>query len=111
MKDTKTRKAQACVARNRLGKIWKSSLRRKIKVRLFLATIESAFLCGTETWTLTKNTEKLTNGVFARMLRIALNLLRDHISSKDLYGHLIPKAQGHPMTVFCEVSVQRSKIA
>ena len=53
--------------------------------------------------------EKQTDGAFARMLRIALNLLRDHISSKDLYGHLIPKAQGHPMTVFCKISIRRSK--
>ena len=35
---------------------------------------------------------KLMVPLLGRMLRIALNLLRDHISRKDLYGHLIPKA-------------------
>ena len=66
MEDTKTRKAQAWVACNKLGIIWKSSLCRKFKVRLFVATIESVFLCGIETWTLTKNTKKQTDGAFAR---------------------------------------------
>ena len=66
MEDTKTRKAQAWVACNKLGKIWKSSLCRKFKVRLFVATIESVFLCGIETWTLTKNTKNQTDGAFAR---------------------------------------------
>ena len=50
--DMKTRKAQALVACNKLGKIWKSKLCRELKVMVFLATVESVFLYGSETWTL-----------------------------------------------------------
>ena len=85
----KTRKAQALVACNKLGKIWKSKLCRELKVRVFLATVESVFLYGSETWTLTKRTEKQIDGAYTRMLRTALNVYwRDHITNEDLYGHL-----------------------
>ena len=46
----RTRKAQAWMACNKLGKIWKSSMRRESKVTLFLATVESVFLYSSETW-------------------------------------------------------------
>ena len=70
-----------------LGKIWKSSPCRELKVRIFLTTIESVFLYGSETWTLTKSTEKKIDGACTRMLRTALNVSwREHITIKDLYG-------------------------
>ena len=72
--DMKTRKAQALVACNKLGKIWKSKLCSELKVRVFLATVESVFLYGSETWTLTKSTEKQIDGAYTRMLRTALNV-------------------------------------
>ena len=59
------------------------------KVRQFLATVESVFLYGSETWTLTNSTEKQIDGAYTRMLRSAKNFSwRDHITNKDLYGHL-----------------------
>ena len=85
----KKRKAQALVACNKLGKIWKSKLCRELKVRVFLATVESVFLYGSETWTLTKSTEKQIDGAYTRMLRTVLNVSwRDRITNEDLYGHL-----------------------
>ena len=80
----KTRKAQALVGCNKLGKIWKSNLCRELKVSVFLATVESVFLYGSETWTLTKSTEKQIDGAYTRMLRTALNVSwRDHITNSD----------------------------
>ena len=40
-KDIKARKASAWRACNKLGKIWKSLLSRRLKERLFLSTVES----------------------------------------------------------------------
>ena len=61
----KTRKVQASVACNKLGKIWKSRMCRELKVRLFLATVESVFL---------DSTEKQIDGAYTRLLRTALNV-------------------------------------
>lgn len=41
--DISVRKAQAWVACNRLSKIWKSNLKRDLKVRLFVSTVESVY--------------------------------------------------------------------
>ena len=85
----KTRKAQAWAACNKLSKIWKSDLKKNMKIRLFIATVESVFLYGSETWTLNKTTEKMINGAYTRMLRSAQNVSwRDHITNKELYGSL-----------------------
>ena len=43
-KDINVRKALAWSACHKLKKIWKSKLPRKLKIRLFLATVESVFL-------------------------------------------------------------------
>ena len=44
------------------------------EVRQILATVESVFLYGSETWTLTNSTEKQIDGAYTRMLRTALNV-------------------------------------
>ena len=89
VKDMKTRKAQAWVACNKLNKVWKSNLHKNLKIRLFQATVESVFLYGSETWTVTKSTEKSIDGAYTRMLRSALNVSwRDHVTNEELYGHL-----------------------
>ena len=63
IKDMKTRKAQTWVTYNKLGKICNYILcTRELKVELLLATVESVFLYGNETWTLTKSTEKQNDG-------------------------------------------------
>ena len=89
VKDIKTRKAQAWVACNKLSKIWKSNLKKELKIKLFLATVESVFLYGCETWTINKSTEKMIDGAYTRMLRTATNVSwRDHITNEELYGSL-----------------------
>ena len=43
-------------------------------LHVFLATVESVLLNGSETWTLTRSTEKQTDNPDTRMLHIALNV-------------------------------------
>ena len=87
--DIKSRKAQAWVACNKLSKIWKSSLQKSLKIRLFRATVESIYLYGSEAWSINKTTEKSIDGAYTRMLRTALNISwREHITNEELYGSL-----------------------
>ena len=72
-----------------MKKIWKSNLRRDLKIRLFQATVESILLYGTETWTMTKSLVKKIDGCCTRMLRMALNIdWRLHITNRAVYGRL-----------------------
>ena len=51
--DIKIRKEQAWQALHRLKKIWQSSMVDSLKRQLFVATVESILLFGSEAWTLT----------------------------------------------------------
>ena len=73
-KDFEIRRAQARISCNKLLKIWKSELSRKIKTRLFLATVEPVLLYGSETWTIDKTFRKIIDRCYTRMLRIVLNI-------------------------------------
>ena len=66
--DIKVRKALAWEACHKLNRVWSSSLNRNIKVRLFLATVESVLFYGSNTWTLTKKLEQQLDGIYTRML-------------------------------------------
>ena len=89
--DISVRKALAWSACHKLRKVWSSKLRRQIKERLFIATVESVLLYGAETWTLTNTMEKQLNGCYTRMLRMALNVsYKDHLTNIELYGDLPP---------------------
>ena len=89
--DIKVRKAMAWKACNKLTKIWKSTLSRHLKLKLFQATVESVLLYGCETWTVTKKISKSMDGCYTRMLRTVLNVSwREHMTNKDLYGDLPP---------------------
>ena len=89
--DIKVRKAKAWKALNGMKKIWTSNISRPVKLRLFLATVESVLLYGSETWTLTEALEKSLNGCYTRMLRAVFDVSwRDHMTNKQLYGN-IPK--------------------
>jgi len=89
--DIRVRKAIAWKSCNALSKVWKSSLPRKIKERLFQATVESVLLYGSETWTITNKSKKSLDGCYTRMLRSALNISwKDKITNKELYGDLPP---------------------
>ncbi len=88
-KDLSVRKALAWSACHKLKMIWSSKLTRELKVRLFVATVESVLLFGAETWTLTKSMKKQLDGCYTRLLRMAVNVTwKDHISNEDLYMEL-----------------------
>ena len=73
-KDISIRKAQAWRALNGMTKIWKSNMSKDLKIRFFIATIESILLYGCESWALSKAQEKSLDGTYTRMLRKALNI-------------------------------------
>ena len=60
--DIKVRKAMAWKACNKRTKIWKSTLSRNLKIKLFHATVESFLLYGCETWTITTKIRKALDG-------------------------------------------------
>ena len=57
--DMKIRIALAWLACHKLSRIWRSNLKKRLKTRLFIATVESVLLYNANTWTLTKQMEKL----------------------------------------------------
>ena len=83
------RKALAWNTCHKLSKIWKSSLTRSTKIRVFLTTVESVLLYGAETWTITKALQKKIDGCYTRMLRMVLNISwQSHTTNAALYGNL-----------------------
>ena len=90
-KDFKIRKALAWSVCHKLRKIWKSTLSKRIKIRLFIATVESVLLYGAETWTITQTMKTQLDSCYNRMLRMALNISwKQHIPNIQLYGELSP---------------------
>ena len=88
-RDFKVRKAKAWAACHKMKKVWNSGMRRNLKVRLFIATVESILLYGSETWTLTESMKKRVDGCYTRMLRMALNIdWRWGLTNKEVYGSL-----------------------
>ena len=58
-------------------------------MRLFLTTVESVLLYGSEAWTLTKKLTKQLDGCYTRMLRMALKVSwKSHLTNEQLYGEL-----------------------
>ena len=91
-RNLQVRKAKAWAACHKLKKMWKSDLRRGLKIRLFVATVESILLYGSETWTLTESLKKRIDGCYTRMLRMALNVdWKQRKTNKEVYGNL-PRA-------------------
>ena len=88
-RDMKFRRARAWKVLHSMKKVWMSALTNQLKRRLFVSTVESVLLYGSETWTLTVEDEKALDGVYTRMLRMALNVSwEDHVRNTDLYDHL-----------------------
>ena len=103
-KDFEVRKALAWAACHKLTKIWHSNIKRNIKERLFLSTVEPILLYGAETWTVTKTLRKHLDGCYTRMLRMAYNVSwKDKVRNEDLYGSLPP--------VSSKVASRRLKLA
>ena len=66
-------------------------MRRNVKERLFVATVEYILLYGSETWTINKVMKKRLDGCYTRMLRMALNVSwKDKWTNERLYGNLRP---------------------
>ena len=87
--DFVVRKAKAWAACHKMKKIWKSDLRRDLKVRLFQATVESILLYGSETWTMKKSLINKIDGCYTIMLRMALNVSwTSHTTNRVVYGRL-----------------------
>jgi hypothetical protein len=87
--DIRIRKAIAWKALHKMKKLWKSSLSRKLKIRFFIAAVETILLYGCEAWTLTKALSKALDGCYTRMLRMVLNISwKDHVTNVELYGDL-----------------------
>ena len=87
--DLNSRKALAWSATNKLGRIWKSSITRELKIKFFRACVEGILLYNSETWTITKAMEIKLDGLYTKLLRRVLNVSwRDHISNKELYSKL-----------------------
>ena len=85
-KDIATRKALAWTAMHKMKNIWKSSLSRNIKIRLFHTAIEPILLYGCESWTLNSRQMKSLDGCYTRMLRSVLNISwQQHMLNTDLY--------------------------
>ena len=103
-KDFHVRKALAWSSCHKLQKIWNSALSRKLKVRLFIATVESVLLYGSEAWTITKTLQKKIDGCYTRMLRMSLGISwRQKLTNEQLYQEL-PK-------VTSKIAERRLKLA
>ena len=84
-----SKKVLAWVACHELVKIWHSKLSQKIKIRLFVATVESVLLYGSESWIFDKSMQKQQDGYYTRMLRMALNVSwKQHLTNEQLYRNL-----------------------
>ena len=89
---------------NKLKTIWKSNLKKDIKKRLFLSTVESVLLYGAETWTINKTMEKRLDGCYTHMLRMAFNVSwKDRMTNEELYDGL-PKLS-------TKIATRRMKLA
>ena len=87
--DIEIRRARAWKALHSMKKVWQSSMQDDLKRRLFVATVESVLTYGCEAWALSVKDEKALDGVYTRMLRVALNVSwEDHITNVDLYDKL-----------------------
>ena len=88
-KDVNTRIGKAWLALKRLSVIWKSNISNNLKKSFFRTTVESVLLCGSSTWTLTKNLEKTLDGNYTKILGAILNVSwDDYLTNSQLYGKL-----------------------
>ena len=72
-----------------MKKVCQSSMQDDLKRRLFVAAVESVLTYGFEALTLSVKDEKTLDGVYTRMLRVALNVSwEDYITNFNLYGKL-----------------------
>ena len=69
--------------------LWKSKTNQPLKRRLFVATVESILIYGSESWTLNVKQHNSLDGTYTRMLQKALNIKwQEHVTNKEDYGNL-----------------------
>ena len=55
-----------------------------------MTTVESVFLYGSGTWTLTKSLENQLNGCYTRLLRMVFNVhWKEQVTNEELYGTMM----------------------
>ena len=83
----KNLKALAWRTCHQMRNIWKSTLSRKMKLRIMHTTVESVLLYGCETWTLTNTLLKQLDVTYTRILRMILNVYwSQKVTNEVLYG-------------------------
>jgi hypothetical protein len=86
-RDFAVRRALAWKACLRLRPLWRSSLSRQTKRRLFRSFIEPILTYAAQTWTLTAALEKSLDGAYTRLLRTCLGVhYSEHRTNAELYG-------------------------
>jgi hypothetical protein len=89
-KDFEVRKTLAWEAATKLVRMWKQKrVSRQLKLKLFLACVETVLLYNATTRTMTKTLTKRSDGCYTRLLRYALGYKwSDKIRNTVLYGNL-----------------------
>ena len=94
-KDIWVRKAHAWRALHDLKIIWHSAMPDDLKRAIFMASVESILLYGSEAWTLTAVQEAWLDGCYTSMLRMVFNVTwRDRVRNEVIYGDLPLKKSG-----------------
>ena len=72
-----------------LKNVWTSKISKKVKIKLYLVTVEFVLFYGTGTWTSTKNLEKQIDETYTKLLGMVLKISwRSHTSNTNLYQDL-----------------------
>jgi hypothetical protein len=88
-KDIRVRKAHAWRALHDLKNISHSAMPDDLKSAIFMASVESILLYGSEAWTLTAVQEARLDGCYTSMLRMVFNVTwMDRVRNEVLYGDL-----------------------
>ena len=87
--DMEVRIGQAWSALHSLSNVWKASIKKSTKTKVFKACVESILLYGSESWTLNVKRSKRLDGIYTKMLRSIYNMSwRQHHTIKQIYGNL-----------------------
>ena len=88
-KDIRVGKAHARRALHDLKNMWHSAMSDDLKRAIFMASVESILLYGSEAWALTAVQEARLDGCYTSMLRMVFNVTwRDRVRNEVLYGDL-----------------------
>ena len=61
-----------------------------LKERLFVATVETVILCGSEAWTLTTSLEKQLNDCYTRLQQMVFSVhWKEQVTNEELYGTMM----------------------